>query len=90
MIAPLQMLAVCSALVVLLYSLGAIASTSRRSWRGHPLRFIAFAAALAGVLAGSAGVVGGVDWAGPVLASGAALYLLANKRRCGSNEWRTW
>ena len=81
---------VLSVIVVALYTLHAIASTSRRTWRGHTLRFVGLALSLASVFAGAVGVVWGVPWGGHAAVFGAALYMLVNKRKCTDGEGRAW
>ena len=85
----LQFVAVTSASVVLIHALQAIAAASKPELKGQRLRLACLSLAFTLVVAGSwtfAAATLGCDvnqeMAGVSIASGAALYLVGNRRKC--------
>ena len=79
------------------YVSDAAKSTSRKGWKGHPIRFVVLALSLSLVLAGVAGnaamcwfpdQVGRLGWVKEVVSAGIMLYVLANKRSCINTHHR--
>lgn len=73
--------------VILYYCLCAAHRSSITQWQGPRWRFVALALSFASASSGALGVALDVDWSPQLLAAGAALYLLANRRTC-INETR--